>query len=117
MSGRWAIARQYIALARNALTVLIGSLIAYALTADGSKSPIRLTGPIVAGFPQVMPPPFETTIIVNGLNGTTAVHHDFVEMLDTFGASLGSFAFVAFLEIVVVAKAFCELIVLSIISD
>lgn len=115
--GRYASACKYISLARNALAVLIGSCIAYALTTDGMPPPFALTGKIRSGFPAFGPPPFETWVAGHGEANGTLVHLNGGEMLATMGSSLVALPFVAILEIVVVAKAFGKLGCVSIVSE
>lgn len=91
---------KYVSLSRNALTVIIGTSMAYGLSRDGSQ-PFRVTGNITAGLPPFRPPPFSTNI-----NGTDVA---FSEMISNVGASLASIPLVAILEIVAIAKAFCKL--------
>lgn len=98
--SRFSAAFKYIALTRNALAVLFGSVLAFLLTRDGQTPPFALTGNIQAGFPPFGPPPF-STVVGNETIG-------FGEMLSTMGSSLVSIPFVAILEIIVVAKAFCK---------
>lgn len=98
--GRYATLAKYVSLARNALAVLIGSLIAFGLTRDGAEAPFALTGEIKAGFPPFQMPPLQTTV------GNETV--GFADMLATMGSSLVAIPFVGILEIIVVAKSFCE---------
>ncbi|XP_030387180.1 sodium-independent sulfate anion transporter [Scaptodrosophila lebanonensis] len=90
---------KYLALARNALAVIIGTYLAYALSRDGNQ-PFRVTGNITAGVPPFRPPPFSTTI-----DGT---YVSFGEMISTLGPSLGSIPMIAILEIVAISKAFSK---------
>lgn len=91
---------RYVSLARNALIVIIGSTIAFALTTDGQPPPFALTGQIQAGFPPIGPPPFSTQV------GNETI--GFGAMAGTLGTSILSIPMVAILEIISVAKAFCK---------
>lgn len=88
-------------LARNALVVIFGSVLAFLLTEAGQPPPFALTGQIKAGFPPVQPPPF-STIVGNQT-------YEFTDMVGVLGTSLVSMPLIAILEIVAVAKAFCKL--------
>ncbi|XP_058983845.1 sodium-independent sulfate anion transporter isoform X2 [Musca domestica] len=90
---------KYVSLSRNALTVIIGTSLAYGLSRGGTQ-PFRVTGNITAGLPPFRPPPFHTTV-----NGTDV---SFGEMLNNIGASLASIPLVAILEIVAISKAFSK---------
>lgn len=90
---------KYVALSRNAMTVIIGTFLAYILSRNGNQ-PFRVTGNITAGLPPFRLPPFSTTI-----NGTEV---PFKEMINTVGASLATIPMVAILEVVAIAKAFCK---------
>lgn len=41
---KWTTARKYLSLARNALVVIIGSVLAYLLTRNGERPPFAITG-------------------------------------------------------------------------
>ncbi|XP_013113761.2 sodium-independent sulfate anion transporter isoform X1 [Stomoxys calcitrans] len=90
---------KYVSLSRNALTVIIGTSLAFGLSRDGVQ-PFRVTGNITAGLPPFRPPPFSTNV-----NGTDV---SFSEMIHTVGASLASIPMVAILEVVAIAKAFSK---------
>lgn len=98
--SRFAPAFKYISLTRNALAVLIGSVLAFLLTREGQPPPFALTGRIEAGFPPFGPPPLSTVVG----NETLGIG----DMMATMGSSLVAIPFVAILEIIVVAKAFCK---------
>lgn len=98
---RFSPAFKYISLTRNALAVLFGSILAFLLTMNGQPPPFALTGKIQAGFPPIGPPPL-STIVGNETMGMG-------DMMATMGSSLVAIPFVAILEIIVVAKAFCKL--------
>lgn len=80
--------------------VIFGTFLAYQLSRDGSE-PFRITGNITAGLPPFRAPPFST--IVDGQGDIT-----FTDMISTIGSSLASIPLVSILEIVAIAKAFCE---------
>lgn len=79
VSGRFGVACKYISLARNAIVVLFGTILAYCLTTD-DRSPFSLTGllnyyylwissviilflgEVKAGLPDVKIPPFSTVV-------------------------------------------------------
>lgn len=86
-------------LSRNSMAVIIGTLLAYLLSRNGTQ-PFRVTGNITAGLP-----PFRAPLYGTIVNGTEM---SLLEMLATVGPSFASIPLVAILEIVAIAKAFCE---------
>lgn len=86
-----------ISLARNAIVVMIGILIAYVLF-DHDIQPFQITGNITEGLPPFSLPPFT---IVHG-NRT----YSFVDLISELGSSLLSIPLIAILESVAIAKAF-----------
>ncbi|XP_020291043.1 sodium-independent sulfate anion transporter-like isoform X1 [Pseudomyrmex gracilis] len=88
-----------ISLARNAIVVMIGILIAYVLYDHGIQ-PFQITGNITEGLPPFSLPPFT---IVHG-NRT----YGFVELISELGSSLLSIPLIAILESVAIAKAFAK---------
>lgn len=66
-----------IATGRNALIVILSSVIAF-YTCQGDSCLFILTGKVKSGLPQFALPKFETTII--GANGTE-VHQNYKEMV------------------------------------
>lgn len=88
-----------LSLARNALVVIAGTVLAYCLR---DNQPFKLTGDVKAGFPDVRPPPFTTYV-----NGT---HYGFEQMLSDYGTSLAFIPIVSILEAISIAKAFCKLL-------
>ncbi|KZS20140.1 Sodium-independent sulfate anion transporter [Daphnia magna] len=95
-SGCWLIS-----VSRNAIVIIVGSLIAYALTEPGSDSyPFTLTGTIPGGFPPFKLPAFS---IQNGDESYT-----FVEICKNLGSSLYVAPLVAVLESIAIAKAFAK---------
>ncbi|XP_063232017.1 sodium-independent sulfate anion transporter-like isoform X1 [Bacillus rossius redtenbacheri] len=85
--------------ARNAVVVLAGALVAYLLHLHG-VAPFRLTGEIEEGLPPFRPPPFSTRV-----NGT---EYSFVQMARQMGASLAVVPLIAILESVAIAKSFSK---------
>lgn len=61
VKGRFAVPLKYISLARNAIVVLFGTILAYCLSTNG-KSPFTLTGEVKAGLPDIKIPPFSTVV-------------------------------------------------------
>lgn len=88
-----------ISLARNAIVVMIGILIAYVLFSHEIK-PFQITGNITKGLPPFSPPPFT---IVNG-NRT----YTFTEAVGELGSGILSIPLIAILESIAIAKAFGE---------
>lgn len=88
-----------ISLARNAIVVMAGILIAYALSSHDIR-PFQITGNITDGLPPFSLPPFS---VVNG-NRT----YTFLELVGELGSSVVSVPLIAILESVAVAKAFGE---------
>ncbi|RZC37615.1 sodium-independent sulfate anion transporter-like, partial [Asbolus verrucosus] len=86
-----------LSLSKNALIVIIGTLIAYSLSAE---SPFRITGEVSGGFPPFHPPSFSTNF-----NGT---EYDFVDLIRNYGASSAFIPLVSILEAISIAKAFSK---------
>lgn len=84
--------------ARNALIVVICSLIAYHYENSGKGSPFLLTGSVKPGLPIVNLPPFGTTI------GNRTV--GFGEMLSDLGTSVFLIPIIGVLGNIAIAKAF-----------
>ncbi|XP_052740071.1 uncharacterized protein LOC112053410 isoform X1 [Bicyclus anynana] len=89
----------YVVRARNALVVLVASLLAYALFKH-NITPFALTGKIDGGLPRFGPPPF-STVVKNETLG-------FQQMLAVFGPEGLAMPLVAVLESIAIAKAFGE---------
>ncbi|CAH2229259.1 jg23726 [Pararge aegeria aegeria] len=87
----------YVVRARNALVVLVASILAFALFKK-SIIPFALTGKIEGGVPHFGPPPFTTTVKNETLN--------FERMLQVFGPEGFVMPLVAILESIAIAKAF-----------
>ena len=88
-----------ISLARNAIVVMVGILIAYELYSHDLK-PFQITGNITEGLPSFSLPPFT---IVNG-NHT----YIFTEIVGELGSSILSIPLIAILESIAIAKVFGE---------
>lgn len=73
-----------IATARNAILVLLSSLVAFYYHQNG-QMPFILTGKVKSGLPNVALPPFETSYETK--NGTT-VEMGFTDMLSELGTSI-----------------------------
>jgi sodium-independent sulfate anion transporter 11 len=86
-----------LSLARNALIVVIGTLISYYLR---DESPFQITGNVSGGFPPFRPPSFSTTV-----NGT---EYDFSDIAKNYGVSFIFIPILSILEAVSIAKAFCN---------
>ncbi|CAH2037144.1 unnamed protein product, partial [Iphiclides podalirius] len=96
-SGNLEKAFQCVLRARNALLVLLTSILAFVLYKP-DRSPFVLTGKIEGGLPKFGPPPFSTVV------GNTTI--GFNEMLEVFGAEGLVMPLVAILESIAIAKAF-----------
>lgn len=86
-----------LSLSRNALAVLVGTVIAYVCDQNGSK-PFTLTGKVGRGLPPFQMPPFSTTF-----NNTV---YNFDDMLKVYEGSVAFVPLIAVLECVAIAKAF-----------
>ncbi|XP_044252720.1 sodium-independent sulfate anion transporter-like [Tribolium madens] len=86
-----------VSLARNAIIVIIGTVISYNF---GQNPPFKITGEVKAGFPPLEPPPFDPTF-----NGTS---YNFSTIAQHFGTTLISLPLVAILEAVSIGKAFSK---------
>ncbi|XP_044758509.1 sodium-independent sulfate anion transporter-like isoform X2 [Coccinella septempunctata] len=85
-------------LSRNALIVIIGTVLAYILRDSDGKPPFAITGKISEGVPSFELPPFSTVV-----NGT---HYSFSDMTSELGSTIIFAPLVAILETVAIAKAF-----------
>lgn len=97
---KWSTFNKYLALSRNAIVVILGTLTAFLLNHYRSEIPFAITGDVASGLPTPAVPPFSTTV-----NGTEVPLRG---MLKDLGGSLVTIPFVAILEIFAIAKAFCE---------
>nr|CAD7264303.1 unnamed protein product [Timema shepardi] len=88
-----------VSIARNALIVVIGAVIAYICQVNGGH-PFRLTGEVTEGFPPLQPPPFSTTD-----NGT---EYSFAKMTGVLGAGVVIVPLISILESVAIAKSFAK---------
>ncbi|XP_011253117.1 sodium-independent sulfate anion transporter isoform X3 [Camponotus floridanus] len=88
-----------ISLARNAIVVIVGTLIAYILFSYEIK-PFQITGNITEGLPPFSLPPFT---VINGNHTYT-----FVMLIKEFGSSLLSIPLIGILESIAIAKAFAK---------
>lgn len=84
---------------RNALVVVIASIIAYMMSAEDPDI-FSLTGDIKPGLPDFKPPPFSTVVG----NSTIA----FPEMVKNLGASIVLIPLVSILEHMAIAKVFAQ---------
>lgn len=86
-----------VSLSRNALAVLVGTVLAYTCEQNGS-TPFTLTGKVGRGLPPFQMPPFSTVF-----NGTT---YSFEDMLKVYEGSVAFIPLIAVLECIAIAKAF-----------
>ncbi|KAB0793487.1 hypothetical protein PPYR_13107 [Photinus pyralis] len=86
-------------IARNAVVVIIGTLIAWILYTNGIK-PFKLTGNIGKGLPTIQLPPFSTVF-----NNQT---YSFVDMIKQYESSIAFVPLIAILEHVAIAKSFAK---------
>ncbi|XP_017487778.1 PREDICTED: sodium-independent sulfate anion transporter [Rhagoletis zephyria] len=92
-----------IATGRNALIVLIASVLAYNTCETRESCVFVLTGKVKSGFPDVGLPKFHTTI--EAANGT-AIEQDYVDMFKELGPSMIILPIIAVLGNVAISKAF-----------
>ncbi|XP_050094860.1 sodium-independent sulfate anion transporter-like [Anopheles aquasalis] len=97
---RWSATAKYVALARNAIVVIIGSVIAFLVTDAGHTDVFLLTGNVTSGLPPLQPPPFTATV------GDR--EYSFTEMVEELGTSLIALPLIAILESIAIAKAFSK---------
>lgn len=95
----WPDLFKYLSIARNAIVVIMGIVIAYLFYINGYE-PFRLTGEIKEGLPPFGPPPFSTEF-----NDKT---YNFSDMFKALGISLITIPLVSVLESVSIAKAFSK---------
>lgn len=84
-------------LARNAVVVIAGIVLAYWLSVYG-HTPFKITGNITEGLPPFGLPPFSTS--------HDNVTYTFQDMLKIYGSSVISVPLIALLESIAIAKAF-----------
>ncbi|XP_062533375.1 sodium-independent sulfate anion transporter-like isoform X2 [Armigeres subalbatus] len=99
MKGPWKTFGKYVALARNAIVVICGTVLAYYLSTDG-VAPFDLTGNVTSGFPPMQPPPFSAVV-----NNQT---YSFPDMVYQLGTSVIALPLIAILESIAIAKAFSK---------
>ncbi|XP_020801975.1 sodium-independent sulfate anion transporter isoform X1 [Drosophila serrata] len=92
-----------IATGRNALVVLVTSVLAYSTCDQMDSCPYILTGKVKSGLPNVALPKFETTILDR--NGTE-IPQNFEQMLSELGPSMLILPIIAVLGNVAISKAF-----------
>lgn len=90
---------KYLSIARNAIVVIIGMVVAYVFYNNGQE-PFQLTGEIQEGFPPFGPPPFSTQL--------NEKSYSFIDMFKALGLSLITLPLVSILESVSIAKAFSK---------
>ncbi|XP_063360068.1 sodium-independent sulfate anion transporter-like [Cydia amplana] len=90
--------RWFVSLARNAVVVIIGMVIAYILKVATGSEPLILIGDIGSGLPKIEPPPFSTTV------GNET--YSFSDMMSVLGPQSIVLPLVAIFESVAIAKAF-----------
>ncbi|KAK9509028.1 hypothetical protein O3M35_006442 [Rhynocoris fuscipes] len=86
-------------LARNAVVVLLGTLIAYIFFIYDVQ-PFVLTGPVVSGLPPFKPPPFSSQ------SGNETL--SFIDLTKEMGSALIAIPLIAILESIAIAKAFAK---------
>ena len=84
--------------ARNAIVVIICSVIAFKMESLSTGSPFVLTGPVRSGLPEISLPPFATQVNNRTLN--------FVEMCSELGPAIVLVPIIGVLGNVAIAKAF-----------
>ncbi|XP_043063615.1 sodium-independent sulfate anion transporter-like isoform X2 [Drosophila ficusphila] len=96
--GIWVIAT-----GRNALIVLVTSMVAYNTCEQNEDCPYILTGKVKSGLPNISLPKFETTILDK--NGTE-ITQNFQQMFAELGPSMLVLPIIAVLGNVAISKAF-----------
>lgn len=94
-----------VATARNALLVLVTSVIAYHAQQNGHE-PFILTGKVKSGLPSFSLPPFETSIPVKNGTDMQNIQLDFMDMVTELGSSIALVPIIAVLGNVAISKAF-----------
>lgn len=85
---------------RNAIVVIVCSIVAYKMETSGSGSPFVLTGQVRSGLPTFSLPPFSTQV-----NNRTLT---FIEMCSELGSGIVLVPIIAVLGNVAIAKAFAS---------
>ncbi|KAF7391863.1 hypothetical protein HZH68_011406 [Vespula germanica] len=88
-----------ICLARNAVVVIMGIVLVFALSLYDLK-PFKITGNITKGLPPFSPPPFS-------IDTSNKTYH-FPELIQELGSTIASIPLIAILESVAIAKAFAK---------
>lgn len=86
-----------VSLARNALIVIIGTVISYYLI---DEHPFKITGNVTGGFPPFKVPPFSTNF--------SGISYTFSDMVHGYGVSFMFIPLLSILEAVSIAKAFSK---------
>lgn len=102
MKGKFATICKYISLGRNALAVIVGTLLAFLMTTETSSAPFAITGTVDTGLPTVALPPFSVVVNRNDRNETL----NFVGMLGSVGPGFVAITMIGIIEVVAVSKAF-----------
>ncbi|XP_020300305.1 sodium-independent sulfate anion transporter-like isoform X2 [Pseudomyrmex gracilis] len=91
-----------LALSRNALVVIVGTVMAYLFYVNNPDNPFpfKLTGSMDQGLPPFAPPPFSTTF----QNRT----YEFLELTSAMGTTLFTIPIVSTIEHIAIAKAFAK---------
>lgn len=95
---RWQLFGKYVALSRNAMVVILGTLLAYILSTAGDAEPFLLTGNVTPGLPPLQLPPLSTTV------GNRT--YSFSEMISELGSSVVTLPLIGILESIAIAKTF-----------
>lgn len=90
----------FLGICRNAITVILGSLVAYLYSQSVGRQAFKLAGDVKPGLPAFQMPAFSIT---NGTDTTT-----FSEMIHTLGYGIIVVPVVATLANVAIAKKFCK---------
>nr|CAD7460851.1 unnamed protein product [Timema tahoe] len=90
-----------LSLARNALVIIIGIVLAYTLSDEnGENAPFRLTGDVREGLPPFQPPPFSTS--------SNTTEYTFGDMVNIYGTAIGVVPLLSILGHIAIAKAFAK---------
>lgn len=90
----------YLSVGRNALVVIIASVIAYSL--DGDDQPFTITGHVEPGIPKASLPPFST------INTNTNETVTFPEIMSDIGIGVVMVPFIAILDHIAIVSAFAK---------
>lgn len=89
-----------LSLSRNAIVVIIGTVLAFTYTKDNNESRFVITGNITEGLPSFGLPQFSIESLEDHRN------YNFLELTKVLGTSLVSVPLIAILESIAIAKAF-----------